>query len=90
MLYSNADLERNPMTIDKLTKELYPGLTYDTAFPESWFREMLLHGFDPRGQVVWAYPAGTVFGMAAPLTIEARDQLQRLGQAYYDQDGIHS
>ena len=58
---------------------------YDTALPQEWVEIMIGKGFDPRGQVVWAYPRGYVCGMPAPLTADARLALSGLQEATYDE-----
>ena len=54
---------------------LNPQVPYDVALPQDWVNHITDRGFDPRGQVVWSYPKGTVFGLPMPLTEEARSAL---------------
>ena len=61
-----------------------PQVAYDTALPQEWVDRMTGQGWDPRGQVVWAYPHGYVFGMPMPLTEEARRHLAELKQAAWE------
>ena len=89
-LPSQTELANRKLNVGETVEELYPGLVYDSALPQEWLDTMIAFEFDPRGQVIWAYPNGSVIGMAAPLTNEAREHLRRLGQAYYDQDGLYT
>ena len=62
-------LEEAPTgSVAQLAAELYPGQVYDFALPQGWVAAMQAIGFDPRGQCVWLYPHGFVYGFAAPLT----------------------
>lgn len=63
---------------------LNPQVTFDTALPQDWVNHITKMGFDPRGQVVWSYPKGTVFGLPMPLTQEARTALIGLNQHIWD------
>ena len=56
-----------------------PQVAYDIALPQDWVNHVTSLGFDPRGQVVWAYPHGYIYGMPMPLTEEARTALSGLG-----------
>ena len=59
-------------TVGNLAKRLYPDVTFDTAMPQYWVDTMQRdYHFDPRGQVVWGYPNGSIFGIPLPLTREA-------------------
>jgi hypothetical protein len=58
--------------ISEYTSQLYPGVSFDTALPQSWVDAMANRGFDLRGQVVWGYPKeGGLYGCPLPLTEEA-------------------
>ena len=61
-----------------------PQVAYDTALPQEWVDRVTQKGFDPRGQVVWAYPHGYIYGMPMPLTEEARRHLAELKQAAWE------
>ncbi len=61
-----------------------PQVTFDTALPQDWVDEATYLGFDPRAQVVWAYPKGSCWGMPMPLTAEARAELTALNQAFWE------
>jgi hypothetical protein len=52
---------------------IYPSCSYDTALPQPWVNEMQASGFDPREQVVWAYP--NVFGCPYPLSPRAAHKI---------------
>jgi hypothetical protein len=58
--------------------------TYDYAYPIDWFRA-LDHDTQValRGKVVWAYPAGFIFGLPAPLDDDAELALKNAGVEYY-------
>ena len=64
---------------------LNPQVTFDTALPQDWVNHIISQGFDPRGQVVWAYPKGTVWGLPMPLTEEARSALIGLNQHIWEE-----
>ena len=49
-----------------------PQVAYDIALPQDWVNHITNLGFDPLGQVVWAYPHGYVWGLPMPLTEEHR------------------
>lgn len=55
---------------EKLPEELWR--KYDTALPQEWVDEMIKLGADPRGQMVWLYDGGSVFGRPYPLTDAAK------------------
>lgn len=69
------------MDKNEVTERMWPGVTFDTALPQPWVNAIMAedaywvgcdHGkFDPRGQIVWGYPKGSLFGLPLPLTIEA-------------------
>ena len=63
-----------------------PQVPYDTALPQDWVNEVTSKGFDPRGQVVWAYPQGTVWGLPMPLTVEARTALIILNERLWEDE----
>lgn len=63
-----------------------PAVTYDTALPQGWVNHVTDLGFDPRGQVIWAYPQGYICGMPMPLTAEARAELYRLKELTWEDD----
>lgn len=63
---------------------LNPQVTFDTALPQDWVNHITKMGFDPRGQVVWAYPRGTLFGLPMPLTEEARTALIGLHERIWE------
>ena len=66
-----SDLPANT-TVGELAAALYPDIPFDTALPQPWVSECInRHGFDPRGQFVWGYPAGNCIGQPMPLTKEA-------------------
>ena len=64
---------------------LNPQAAFDTALPQDWVNHIISQGFDPRGQVVWAYPKGTVWGLPMPLTEEARSALIGLNQHIWEE-----
>ena len=68
-------------TKGELAAELYPDVTYDTALPQGWV-DVTTVDFDPRRNVVWGYPKGSVMGLPLPVTTEARDHLANLGWEY--------
>ena len=57
------------MLINKsdLARARYGSQCFDCALPQSWVDLMADRGIDPRGHFVWLYPAGNVFGYAAPI-----------------------
>ena len=57
-----------------------------TALPQDWVNHMIDHGFDPRFEVVWAYPHGYVWGLPMPLTAEARQALHLLQEATWEDE----
>jgi hypothetical protein len=65
-----ADIPRW-MSCGDLARLVYPDITYDHAFPHSWFERCLALGFDPRGRFVWGYHKGMLMGQPLPLTKEA-------------------
>lgn len=62
-----------------------PQVTFDTTLPQGWVDDVTDRGFDPRGQVVWAYPQGTIFGLPMPLTEEARKALIGLNERLWEE-----
>ena len=68
-----------------LIARVAPQVTYDVALPQGWVNHITDRGFDPRGQVVWSYPKGTVFGLPMPLTQEARSALIGLNQHIWEE-----
>lgn len=67
-----------------LCQMVSPQVPYDTALPQDWVNLTTARGFDPRGQVVWAYPQGTVWGLPMPLTTEARTALLGLHERLWE------
>lgn len=61
-----------------------PQVAYDIALPQDWVNHITNLGFDPLGQVVWAYPHGYVWGLPMPLTEEARTALIGLGVCIWE------
>ena len=61
-----------------------PRVAYDIALPQDWVNHITNLGFDPLGQVVWAYPHGYVWGLPMPLTEEARTALIGLGVCIWE------
>ena len=57
---------------------------FDPALPQDWVNLTTERGFDPRGQVVWAYPQGYIFGLPMPLTQEARSALIGVGERIWE------
>lgn len=57
--------------------KIHPTLqcSYDTALPQPWVNKITALGFDPRGQVVWGYPKGSIFGIPVPLSPKAAHKL---------------
>ena len=51
-----------------------------------WVNHITKMGFYPRGQVVWAYPHGYIYGMPMPLTEEARQALHLLQEATWEDE----
>ena len=49
--------------------------TFDTALPQDWVNEITAAGFDPRGEVVWGYPKGSLGGLPIPLSAIAAHKL---------------
>jgi hypothetical protein len=79
MLNLRNESELNGATVGQIAEELYRGVTYDTALPQTWVDTMQNRGFDPRGVVVWGYPEGnTLYGQPLPLTVEAALMLANL------------
>lgn len=68
-----------------LIARVAPQVTFDTALPQGWVNHITDRGFDPRGQVVWSYPKGTVFGLPMPLTQEARSALIGLNEPIWEE-----
>ena len=66
-------------TVSFAAELLYPGITFDTALPQEWVNNLLDHGDDIRGKVVFAYPEGCVFGIPYPITTEGANILRRHG-----------
>ena len=64
---------------------LDPQVPYDIALPQGWVDDVTDRGFDPRGQVVWAYPQGTLWGLPMPLTVEARAALIELNERLWEE-----
>lgn len=62
-----------------------PQVTFDTTLPQGWVDDVTDRGFDPRGQVVWAYPQGTIFGLPMPLTEEAKTALIELNERLWEE-----
>lgn len=69
-----------------LIARLDPQVTFDTALPQDWVNLITARGFDPRGQVVWAYPHGYIYGMPMPLTEEARKALISLDVCIWEDE----
>lgn len=69
-----------------LIARVAPQVTFDTALPQGWVDEVTSKGFDPRGQVVWAYPQGTIWGLPMPLTVEARTALIGLNERLWEDE----
>lgn len=67
-----------------LINQVDPQVAYDTALPQEWVDRVTRKGFDPRGQVVWAYPHGYICGMPMPLTEEARRTLHVLQEPLWE------
>ena len=63
---------------------LDPQVPFDPTLPQDWVNHTTKLGFDPRGQVVWAYPQGYIFGLPMPLTHEARSALIGLGERIWE------
>ena len=58
-------------TVGQAAERMWPGVTFDYALPQRWVNEQTLErGWDPRGQVVWAYTL-ECNGFPLPLTVEA-------------------
>jgi hypothetical protein len=70
------DLEMQ--SVKELAHQLYPGLTFDTALPQSWVKACNNRGFDPRGSVIWGYPKDFHSGHPFPLTVEGMLGLAKL------------
>ena len=79
-------LARLPASTTKgdLCQMVSPQVPYDTALPQGWVNHVTSQGFDPRGQVVWAYPKGTIWGLPMPLTTEARAALIGLHERLWE------
>ncbi|MHA1805938.1 MAG: hypothetical protein ACTSX2_00015 [Candidatus Thorarchaeota archaeon] len=63
-------------SVDKRARFLYGNLfTYDTALPDRWLKHFSKVVDVPRSEVksqfVWIYPHKSIFGQAAPLTLDA-------------------
>jgi hypothetical protein len=56
----------------------YPGLTYDSALPQSWVDACYQRGIQPVGHVVWAYPKGSFGGHPVPVSEEGIHLLGKL------------
>lgn len=60
------------------------GYAYDMSLPQS-FVDGLREGVQtPDLRFVWVYPAGSVFGLPAPLTLEARRCCEDHNWSYWD------
>ena len=68
-----------------LIDQVRPQVPFDPTLPQVWVNHTTKLGFDPRGQVVWAYPQGTVWGLPMPLTEEARSALIGLNQHIWEE-----
>lgn len=61
----------------ELMKFHHPGVPFDTALPQDFVDECQRCGFDPRPEVVWAYPAmHHLFGIPMGVTIKATAKLR--------------
>ena len=69
-----------------LIARVAPQVQCDTALPQDWVNHVTSKGFDPRGQVVWSYPHGTVWGLPMPLTVEARTALIDLNERLWEDE----
>ena len=67
-----------------LIDQVRPQVPFDPTLPQVWVNRTTKLGFDPRGQVVWAYPHGYFFGLPMPLTQEARSALIGLGERIWE------
>ena len=65
-----------------LIDRVAPQVTYDITLPQDWVNLTTARGFDPRGQVVWAYP----HGLPMPLTEEARTALIGLNERLWEDE----
>ena len=61
-----------------------PQVPFDPTLPQDWVNLITDRGFDPRRQVVWAYPHGYIFGLPMPLTQEARTALIGLHERIWE------
>lgn len=69
-----------------LIDQVRPQVPFDPTLPQDWVNRTTKLGFDPRGQVVWAYPHGYFFGLPMPLTQEARSALIGLGERIWEDE----
>ena len=67
-----------------LIDRVAPQVPYDVTLPQDWVNLTRVRGFDPRGQVVLAYPHGYICGMPMPLTTEARTALLGLNERLWE------
>jgi hypothetical protein len=71
------------MTINDAVAHCFGDIVFD-VLPQGFVYSCTEDGFDPRGQIVWAYPEEprNIFGTPAPLTAAAVDFLEEKGIAF--------
>lgn len=68
----------NGETVRQAAERMYPGLTYDTSVPQSWFDDVMdATDESPFCQVVWLYPENSTFGFPAAVTAKGSEILYR-------------
>ncbi len=64
-------------TVSQAAERMYPGVTYDTALPQTWVNAHRHEGHEVRGHFVWLYPEGNLMGMPGPITVEGVQMMYR-------------
>tara|TARA_R110001583_G_scaffold22926_13_gene85471 strand:- start:200 stop:454 length:255 start_codon:yes stop_codon:yes gene_type:complete len=70
-------------TVGQAAERMYPGVTYDTALPQTWVDAHRDEGTEVLGHFIWIYPEGwdqvgvSTFGMPGPITVEGVQMMYR-------------
>jgi hypothetical protein len=79
-----------PATVSEAAEKLYPGMTFDTALPQTWVNFMTKMWWNPVGYFVWGYPKEhSVMGAAAPISIKACKFIIHFLELYGDNPQDH-
>ena len=78
---AKLDEERELAEVTINARELRQhGVTFDVALPQGFYNEVYARaGQDPSGLVVWAYPAGNIFGFPVAIHPEGVAILREVG-----------